>query len=314
MQRIHLSKWLSIVAISLLSAAIGWKIADTLNNPPEVTPAQSASEKAESLVAENPSPPQMDIKPIADTTAVEAVLMLKIIFPATDNQGRIAIIQHRNKQANAFETGQAVFGLATLKEINEDHIILLQDSRRVRLSLRNSYAKHEIDNPAGEQSVSETPNAGEIYTGAEPGSIRDLALRAGTRVRADKNTKPVKLYRERKLVYTKDLIASLAQAKQDSIETSSDRTWAFLQYEPDIQVDGVKGLKLTGHEESEFLAQYGIEYGDVITSVNGKKLDTPAAATEGMNVIGESGTLELIIERGSQVHKITVNKKTAPSN
>ena len=74
-------------------------------------------------------------------------------------------------------------------------------------------------------------------------------------------------------------------------------------------MDGLKGLRLSGHEESDFLAVYGIKFGDVITSVNGMKLDNPAAATEGMNIIGQSEILQLGIERSGQELEITVDKK-----
>lgn len=310
----QLSRWLSIVAISLVSAAAGWKIADSLKNQPEVTPATATSMEDDNdpvVIAETPAPPESNLQPITDTTPAESVLMLKIIFPATEDQKKTAIIQHRDKQANAYETGQTVFNLATLKEINEDHVILLQGRRQIKLTLRSSLVSNNSSRATATNTTS-IPDSAEVTqtnVNVAPGSIRDLAMQARARIEADKNARPAVIYTKEPLKSPGNLKKILAQAKQHSIETSSPRTWAFLQYEPDIQVDGLKGLRLSGHEESDFLAGYGIKFGDVITSVNGMKLDNPAAATEGMNIIGQSEILQLGIERSGQELEITVDKK-----
>jgi type II secretory pathway component PulC len=318
MQRTYLSKWFLIAIFSLVAGAIGWKIADSiLKNDSEISASIEKSPIAETenisatetLITKNTELDQNQ-DAITDTTPAELVLMLKIIFPATNDQMATAIIQHREKQSNAYESGQTVFNIATLKEINADHVILLQGKRLVKLSLRNSNATPTANNTITAFTPI-TPDTGGTQTKVVPGSIRDLARQASAKLRADKDAKPAVIYTKEPLNSPDNLRTILAQAKQKSIDTSSKRTWAFLQYKPDIQVDGMKGLRLTGSEESDFLAQYGIEFGDTITSVNGQKLNTPAAATEGMNVIGESDALQLIIDRSGQKMEISIDKNAA---
>lgn len=315
-----LAKWLTIAAISLVSAAAGWKIADTLqqssgstvatidaDGPEGQAPVHSTADQTASSTGADT--PELDPDALENTTLAEMVLMLKLIFPATENQGKTAIIQYKSRQADAFETGQPVFGIATLEEIHEDHVILVQGSRKVRLSLFRKYASNDADADTAGPTDAENTNEEDIYAGVEAGNIREYAARAAASIRKDRHAKPAVLYTKAAPFEPKGI---LEEIKKRSLETSSELTWAFLQYEPEMQVDGMKGLRLTGQSETEFLARHGLEYGDVITSVNGARIDSPSAAMEGINTIGASDTLELVVDRGGQTRTLSVNKKSPP--
>ena len=100
----------------------------------------------------------------------------------------------------------------------------------------------------------------------------------------------------------------LQDIRNQSIEKPDEMTWGFLEYEPSVQSEQVTGIRLTSTDMSEFLEQNGLEFGDVITAVNGSKIDSNQAVTNAMNTIGKSRHLELIVERGSENITVVIDK------
>lgn len=82
--------------------------------------------------------------------------------------------------------------------------------------------------------------------------------------------------------------------------------WQYLYFEPALVNGKIMGLKLSAEEEKGFLAKHGLQLNDVITSINGNKLDGGAGVAKALNVITESDNLELVINRNGQTLTISV--------
>ena len=82
--------------------------------------------------------------------------------------------------------------------------------------------------------------------------------------------------------------------------------WQYVYFEP-AMVDGkIKGLKFTAEEEKEFLARHGLALGDIITSVNGHRLDGGAGLAKAMNILSDGGKLELVVDRHGLTKSFTI--------
>ena len=101
--------------------------------------------------------------------------------------------------------------------------------------------------------------------------------------------------------------------RQEGLFNNSAGAWATLKFVPVMNDEEVLGIKINDFEAAEFLEENGLEYGDIITHVNGEKVNSPETAYEGINTIGEDQSLNLTIDRGGEPVSVIVNKKQANS-
>jgi len=112
----------------------------------------------------------------------------------------------------------------------------------------------------------------------------------------------------RKMMYQKDFDRAYSEVREQGLQENSTGAWATLKFSPEMIGEEVTGIRLDDTEATEFLEKNGLEDGDVIKEVNGSKLDSPEAAFSGMNTIGESENLDLVIDRGGEIISININK------
>lgn len=82
--------------------------------------------------------------------------------------------------------------------------------------------------------------------------------------------------------------------------------WEHIYYQPVIKKGQIVGLKFSAPEEREFLRQYGLDLGDVITGINGHDLDGGIGLAQAMAALSQSDQLALRIRRGDRTFNVQV--------
>jgi type II secretory pathway component PulC len=82
--------------------------------------------------------------------------------------------------------------------------------------------------------------------------------------------------------------------------------WEHIYYQPVIEKGRIVGLKFSAPEEREFLRQYGLDLGDVITGINGHDLDGGIGLAQAMAALSQSEQLALRIRRGNKTFTVQV--------
>lgn len=298
----HISKTykaLIIIGIIVLLAAAYWFKSGNIQQVtnPGSTP-QPASPAAES------TPDQASFES-GDNSEPDAssLLTLMDIFTATDDVKAAVIIQYQDTDADLFELGNEIFELAVLEKIGTDHVVLLQDGKRITLYLQSSPA----NNSGADNGIMAAQDNYQAPVDWGSMSIEDRVARAAaTAIHLPPDQR---LVREEKFAYVANKRKLLQDIRAQSIETSNAATWAFIQFEPSVQLDQVNGIRLSGTDESGFLKQHGLAHGDIITAVNGRKIDNEQAASNAIKAIAENRHLELVIERGSEHVTVVVDKQ-----
>lgn len=253
------------------------------------------------------------VPPVAQSTGSAALtdLGLQSIYPATDRDAAAAIIVLGERQADLFSAGDDVFGIATLEQVADDHVVLQTDEGRMELYLQDADMALAADEMPADAYREPGPYGthAELQQKLRTGELSVLSILQDAAAGGQHGSSPkASLYRKRPQPGSEDRLAVYADARTTALEDQSDLAWAFLDYEPEMRQDGVAGVRLTGHEQLELLNRHGLEYGDVITSVNGRRIDSQAAMMEAMELIGAAQHLELTVERGSQNETISIDK------
>jgi len=92
------------------------------------------------------------------------------------------------------------------------------------------------------------------------------------------------------------------------LQNNGPGAWATIKFSPEMIGEEVTGIRFNDVQATEFLEKNGLEDADIIKEVNGSALNSPEAAFAGMNAIGESENLTLVIDRGGELITIEINK------
>ena len=112
----------------------------------------------------------------------------------------------------------------------------------------------------------------------------------------------------RPMLYQRDFNRSYSVIRQDGLQNNGPGAWATIKFSPEMIGEEVTGIRFNDVQATEFLEKNGLEDADIIKEVNGSALNSPEAAFAGMNAIGESENLTLVIDRGGELITIEINK------
>ena len=193
-------------------------------------------------------------------------LVLRGVAAENNRHGGLAIIQKPNREEKYFKVGDNVFGQASLEEIYTDRVILLRKGRYETLRLPEKRINRNGRKPATSKKTRRTITA------------------------------------EQHVAFMKQEMKKIHKMTLEEMRNP----WQYVYFEP-AMVDGkIKGLKFTAEEEKEFLAKYGLALGDIITSVNGHRLDGGAGLAKAMNILSDGGKLELVVDRRGLTKTFTI--------
>ena len=98
----------------------------------------------------------------------------------------------------------------------------------------------------------------------------------------------------------------LAQIRDEVVKDPSKAS-EYVRVQPANVGGQLKGYRVyPGKDRSAFSAS-GLRPGDLVTAVNGVQLDDPAKALQLLGDLGQSGQVNLVVERGGQTQNISIN-------
>lgn len=118
----------------------------------------------------------------------------------------------------------------------------------------------------------------------------------------------------RPMKYQRDFNYEMYKLREKGLAENTAEAWVTVKFEPEMIGEEVTGLKLSDFEARDFLEKNGLENGDVIKQVNGKKIDSPETAFDGMSTIGLNENLTLVIDRGGDELTVDINKNKKTDN
>jgi len=119
-------------------------------------------------------------------------------------------------------------------------------------------------------------------------SRQPLEQRLGkNRMRVERMTRLVKEYHKEKLENVRN-------------------PWQLIQWEPVMKDGTIVGMKLAAEEEKEFLNRHGLKLGDVITSINGNKLNGGEGLVKALDAIADEENLVFGVEHGGKQRQVHI--------
>jgi len=196
-------------------------------------------------------------------------LTLRGILASQDVKvARAIIADDRSRKEDLYRIGGSVPGGAVLKEVNADHVVLSRGGRLEILRL----PKKRL--PAG-MAVSKRSSPSRQNTTAKKAAFNPNA--------------------------------SLREVR-DTIMDNPESLASLMAAEPQIGEDGkVTGFKLGKGQDARVLRRFGLRRGDIVTSVNGVKLNGMNKLPDLMKVLPTAQELKIEYERRGKSRSIVLN-------
>ena len=220
--------------------------------------------------------------PVVEQPLVETALPLELrgILGSTDASQARAIIAEQARDESFYSIGGSLPGGATLKEIHNDYVILLRGGRMETLRL----PKDKID------------------TGAAPVS----SSRAQPAVPATNNNMvepaPTADGMERRFSGSESL-----REMRDTMMNDPQMLAGLLRAEPVEEEGVVTGFRLSDSQDPRMLRRFGLQRGDVITSINDVKLDGPNKVPDLLRILPNAAELRIEYKRNNKPRSIVLN-------
>ena len=222
----------------------------------------------------------VDLAALAQQKMQETPLKLTLrgTFNEIDPEGGIAIIADEKGADSSYRVGDLLPGDARLEQILAGVVVLSRDGVNETLSLRlttDSAASDTSARPA-RRSGGSAPLPGSMNTGLAPIKFNP-AIAPGM---PDMQT-----YRATNLPNVQEL------AKQ-------------VQVFPVFANGRMRGVRLSAGRDSDVLAKAGLRPTDVVTSVNGIALDSPARQGELLSSLRDASQVQVDVERDGKTIKL----------
>jgi len=195
-------------------------------------------------------------------------LILRGIFASDDPTKGGAIIADPRKEENFYTVGAQVPGNATLKEIYPDRVVLMRNNQFETLRLPKESLDLE-DDPTGSSSRSTTSTVFERSTPVDNGiSLREY---------------------------------------RDALVNEPQRLADLIQIAPVNDAGQFIGYRIQPGNDASFFSRFGLQPGDVITSVNGITLDTPAKGLNLLRSLPDTNEYTIELQRNGQMQSFVIN-------
>lgn len=207
----------------------------------------------------------------AEIPETKLKLILRGIFASDDPTKGGAIIADPRKEENFYTVGTQVPGNAILKEIYPDRVVLMRNNQFETLRLPKESLDLENDR-AGSSSALDEP-------APPPFSERSAPVNNG---------------------------ASLREYR-DVLVNEPQRITELVQIEPVNDAGQFVGYKVQPGSDGSFFARFGLQPGDVVTSVNGITLDTPAKGLNLLRSLPDTNEYRIELLRNGQAQSFVIN-------
>ncbi len=186
-------------------------------------------------------------------------LTLRGLIASTDPDEARAIVADASGKEDFYRIGDKLPGNAELDEIHVDRIVIKRGGRYETLKL----PKESLDIATRASAPSRTTRRGPSSSKSTPASSRGISLRE---------------YR-------------------DTLLNDPQKVADMVRINPAYKNGRFSGYKLQPGRDAAFLTRYGLKPGDVVTSVNGVALDSPAKGFGLIKDLSTADTLDLVVDR-----------------
>jgi len=198
-------------------------------------------------------------------------LELRGIFSSNDPALARAIIAEPSREEKPYATGATdIPGGATLKEIRDDHVVLLRGGRLETLRLpKDKLGAGSVEAFSPPERAVEPPSmepATREFTGSE--SLRDL---------------------------------------RDAVINDPQLLAGFLQAEPVQGPNGIEGFRLGTGQDPQLLRRFGLQRGDVVMAVNDVQLDGVTKVPQLLQSLPGASELTIKFRRNGKDRSVTLN-------
>lgn len=208
-----------------------------------------------------------------------STLALALRGTVADRDPRIGVAVIGNGQnERAYRVGDEVDTGVVLTEVHPDHVVISRDGTRESLRLPRESA-----------------------AAAQPGPVFDLSAANGAAKPAAATEAPPPMYVPPQLVNgAVNWEQTLEQVRRNPVQ--------FTQLATPVLQDGkLLGLRVRGLDAAT-MSQLGLEPSDLVTSVNGIAIDSPARAAEILASVQNATSVKVTVMRNGQPVELTVAK------
>ena len=205
---------------------------------------------------------------VAEIPETKLKLILRGIFASDDPKQGGAIIADPRNQENFYTVGSTVPGNAVLKEIYPDRVVLMRNNQFETLRL----PKESVELQDGGSAASPPSSI--------PRSSRDSSSVI--------NGAGLREYR-------------------DALVNNPQQIVNLVQISPKNEGGQFIGYEVQPGRDKSFLSRFGLQPGDVVTSVNGIELDTPAKGLNLLRSLPDTNEYRIELMRNGQRQSYVVN-------
>ena len=230
-------------------------------------------------------------KPPQDAPETRLRLTLEGVFQADKPEESAAIIAEPNKPGELVIVGGKLPGNATLAEVHADRIVLRRGT--VPETLRFSDQPPMLSVNRDSAPLPEVPDGSNDEAPQAPEPVND-APDVPAEAAADPSSSAS--------------LGSVVETYREKLQQDPAGTLNALGVAP-VSSSGAQGYRLDNIANSPYLAQTGLQPGDVVLSVNGKPVgDVQSDQAEMANIIAQ-GSARLEVQRGSRRFFVTASLK-----
>jgi general secretion pathway protein C len=298
------AKILIVIGIAYTLATTGWYVISgptpaPLNAPGAIKSGSSAPARSWSvaqIAAQNlfgqvapggATPTTYDAPPTSMNLTLEG------IFVAEDPSESAAIISEQGRPSELVVVGGKVGGNATLTEVHADRVVLERGGKFETLRFPDEPTLLSAQERAG----AVMPPVDMPYGGDAPPADYVEPQYEGGPPAADAGTSG-----------NDQSVASIVQTYRDRLQQDPAGTLQSLGVAP-VSADGAQGYRLDSIANSPYLAQTGLQPGDVVLSVNGRPVgDVQRDHMEIDNILAQ-GSARLEVQRGNRRFFVTASLK-----
>jgi general secretion pathway protein C len=305
------AKILIVVGIAYTLATTGWYVISGPTPAPLAapgviksgsSPAQTwsvAQIAAQNLFGQTAGPTAAPAAYDAPETRMN--LTLEGIFVAEDPTDSAAIISQQGRPSELIVVGGKVAG-ATLTEVHADRVVLKRGGTFETLRFPDQPTLLSAQERAG--AAMQSPNAADYFGGTSPPGDNVSSQPDDVQPQYEDEAPTA----DAGAVNSSQSVASIVQTYRDRLQSDPVGTLHSLGVSP-VANDAAQGYRLDSIANSPYLAQTGLQPGDVILSVNGRPVgDVQQDHMEIDNVLAQ-GSARLEVQRGNRRFFVTASLK-----
>jgi len=229
-----------------------------------------------------------------DVPETHLKLTLEGVFNAEDTQNSAAIIAEQGRPGELFQVGKKLSGGVELVEVHADRVVL-----------KRAGALETLRFPEQTTMVAMTtvePDAGPVQNDVVPDDQPQEPQQEPAPADSTSADPPTPMSRD-------DLpMRSRIEQYRSKIDADPNGALSELGVSP-VAGDGAKGYQIGNVASSPYLAQSGLQSGDVILSVNGRPVGNVQQDRQEIDNIVAQGSARLEVQRGDRRFFVTASLK-----